>query len=441
MTPEEITVALKEAAEAFPTLGSRQPEDEDIVSIREALVPLLLRIPFDSAASAGAQKHNLSGLIQRAAVYASHRSDGATFPTYPALAIYPTLADDAKHATIRKAEAIHRVKLQDEARRLAAETGASEFIRSVIDETWFKDLQDPDDFYTKVAAMDFLDHFEKNSTELAETEAVKIPLQMMQLYNESEGIPQYIKALEKAQRRSVRGKLPVSDNVLAATAINALLSTGDYKVETTTWLGKNESLRTWSAFKDHFSAAYIAEEQRKKYAGGADQPGQPFGGAATQQPSARSTDTPGGVVINNAFPAQMANTMDGFLDNIAAVVTTDSNTMQQMVAVVATLTDTNKQHTNTIASQQRTIAALTTLTTKQSATAGETAGATGKTWEPHPGYETGDSAYCWAHGFKLRKGHTGCNCKAREFAGNEDKRAATRSNTMGGSQKNKGFDA
>ena len=50
MTPEEI---MKEAAEAFPTLGSRQPEDEDIVSLCVTLVPLLLRIPFDSAANAG----------------------------------------------------------------------------------------------------------------------------------------------------------------------------------------------------------------------------------------------------------------------------------------------------------------------------------------------------------------------------------------------------
>ena len=264
MTPEEITAAVKEAAEVFHTLGSRQPEDEDIVSIRETLVPLLLRIPFDSAASSRAQKHNLSGLLQRSSVYASHRTGGATFPTYVALEIYPDIAYDAQHATIRKEEAIHKVKLADEGRRLAAEAGASDFIRSVIDKTWYTDLQDPDDFYTKVTAMDFLDYFETNSTELAETEAVKIPMQMMQLYHESAGIPQYIKALEKAQRRSVRGKLPVSDNVLAATAINTLLSTGDYKDDTTSWLGTDVDQRTWAHFKAHFSAAYIAEDQRKK---------------------------------------------------------------------------------------------------------------------------------------------------------------------------------
>ena len=133
---------MKEAAEAFPTLGSRQPEDEDIVSIRETLVPLLLRIRFDSAASAGSQKHNLSGLVQRSSVYASHRTDGATFPTYDALEIYPDIADDAQHATIHKEEAIHKVKLADEGRRLAAEAGSSDFIRLVVDETW--DLVGPD---------------------------------------------------------------------------------------------------------------------------------------------------------------------------------------------------------------------------------------------------------------------------------------------------------
>ena len=45
--------------------------------------------------------------------------------------------------------------------------------------------------------------------------------------------------------------------------------------------------------------------------------------------------------------------MEGFLDNIAAVVTTDSDTMQQMVASLATLTATNTQQAATIAAQQK----------------------------------------------------------------------------------------
>ena len=430
MTPEEITTVLKEAAEAFPALGSRQPEDEDIVAIREALVPILLRIPYDNAAVAPIKKHNLSGLIQRKTVYKNGRSDKAPFPAFVALGIYPNIADDAKPNTVRKEEAIHKVKLADESRRLAAEAGLSHFIFTVVDETWYKDLRDPDEFYTNVTAMNLLGHFESHSTELTKTEAVKIPMQMMALYKECEGIPQYIQALEKAQRRSVRGNLPVADNVLAATAINALLSTGDYKDDTTSWLKKADTDRTWSAFKTHFSAAYLAEEQRKKYFGGSENPGQPFGGTAAPLPN-NNTTAGGGITINNEFPAQMSNTMEGFLDNIAAVVTTDSDTMQQMVASLATLTATNAQQAATIAAQQKTIASHATGNTKKPNTYPSGA---------HPGYETGNTGYCWAHGYKLRKGHRGATCKSRDFVDNKDKRAATRANTMGGCTDNKGFD-
>ena len=87
MTPEEITTVLKGAAEAFPALGSRQPEDEDIVAIREALVPILLRIPYDNTAVTPIQKHNLSGLIQRKTVYKNGRSNKAPFPAFVALGI------------------------------------------------------------------------------------------------------------------------------------------------------------------------------------------------------------------------------------------------------------------------------------------------------------------------------------------------------------------
>ena len=105
----------------------------------------------------------------------------------------------------------------------------------------------------------------------------------------------------------------------------------------------------------------------------------------------------------------MSNTMDGFLDNIAAVVTTDSETMQQMVVVVATLTKTNKQQTATISSQQKTIASLGEELTKQGRPR-KFQTLTGYMWDIHPGHKTGNSVYCWVHGYKLRKGHTGASC-------------------------------
>jgi len=76
--------------------------------------------------------------------------------------------------------------------------------------------------------------------------------------------------------------------------------------------------------------------------------------------------------------------MEGFLDNIAAVVTTDSGTMQQMATSLATLTNTNKQQASTIAFQQKTIANLTNNQQKLNM---HPSGA-------HPGYETGNTGFC-----------------------------------------------
>jgi len=126
---------------------------------------------------------------------------------------------------------------------------------------------------------------------------------MMQLYTECDSIPQYIQLLKKAQRRSIYGNLPVANNIPTATAINALLSTGDYKDNMTTWLGKGDTERTWTNFKKHFSKVYLTEEQQNKYFGEEAHPGQPFGGDVAPQQPQPPINNAAGITINNDFPA------------------------------------------------------------------------------------------------------------------------------------------
>ena len=58
MTPEAITLLLKEATEAFTVIEGK-PLDDDILDIRETLLPLLMDIPFDLVGGI----HSLTGLI------------------------------------------------------------------------------------------------------------------------------------------------------------------------------------------------------------------------------------------------------------------------------------------------------------------------------------------------------------------------------------------
>ena len=54
-------------------------------------------------------------------------------------------------------------------------------------------------------------------------DAVDITQVMKLLYRDSEGVPQFINAMEAAQRKSKRAKLIINDKYLHAVAIKSLL--------------------------------------------------------------------------------------------------------------------------------------------------------------------------------------------------------------------------
>ena len=46
MTPDAITRLFKEAYDTFPLLNGK-PSDDDLLAIRECILPLLMVIPYD----------------------------------------------------------------------------------------------------------------------------------------------------------------------------------------------------------------------------------------------------------------------------------------------------------------------------------------------------------------------------------------------------------
>ena len=81
----------------------------------------------------------------------------------------------------------------------------------VVDENWYKELEDPDTFYTNVTAIKLLEHLNDLCSGLHTMDVVDIPQVMKTLFSDSEGIPQYINAMEAAQRKSNRAKLVITD--------------------------------------------------------------------------------------------------------------------------------------------------------------------------------------------------------------------------------------
>ena len=410
MTPEEVTLALKEATDAFPPLGARRPTDDDLVSIRESLSPILMTIPYDAIDNL----HNLWGVIAPTAAYTTLYA--TAFPIPRKLPFYDdAIASSANVADIRKQESKHKERRNDRALYEAANRGACKLIYHAVDETWYQDLKSAMTFYTQVTAKQLLDHLEANCTGLHTIDAVELPSQMKGFYADAEGIPQYIIAMEEAQKKAQRAQLPISDAVLLAIANRAMIASNDFPDETREWEGRSAAQKTWADWKSAYKTAYEREQRRMRLR---EEVGQPFGGTVSGNSDGALTTTspPGGLTTQ-----QMSNSLEGFLDNIAAAATNDSSTLEQLVKSMAQLTCTNAMQQQTIADLRKELAALRVGTT-------------------HDGGPKGlaKDGYCWKHGYKVGVGHTSRTCRDNIP---EDKRDATRANTKGGSTANKGWDA
>ena len=74
----------------------------------------------------------------------------------------------------------------------------------VLDETRYKELKDPDTFYTNVTALKLLDHLTEFCSGLHAVDAGCIPQVIKTLFSDAKGIPKFINAMEAAQRKSKR---------------------------------------------------------------------------------------------------------------------------------------------------------------------------------------------------------------------------------------------
>ena len=92
-------------------------------------------------------------------------------------------------------------------------------------------------------------------------DAVDIPQIMMLLYKNSEVVPQFINAMEAAQRKSKRAKLLINDEYLHSVTLKSLLQSGEYETETREWSKLPEADQTWEDWKTTFCAAYVAKRR------------------------------------------------------------------------------------------------------------------------------------------------------------------------------------
>jgi hypothetical protein len=254
MTPNAITLLFKEARDAFPPIEGK-PTDEDYLSIRGTLLPILMEVPYDQLGGV----HSLTSLITDDVRYAAEH-DGNAFKLPIRLPLYDTSIKDNATTVVRVcAEAAHKACLEDYASFEAAKRGAAKFLREVVDEVWYNDLKDADTFYTKVTA---------NSRGLHAIDMISLRTNMHQYYVQADGIPQYIIMLEDAQKKAKKAGMPIADVELIMMALAAVLAAQHFPCEVDDWEGLPTPNRTWLAWKMVFRLTHLKRQRQILASGG-----------------------------------------------------------------------------------------------------------------------------------------------------------------------------
>ena len=151
--PADLTLALQKATEGFTAILDR-PTDNDLIEIRQLFVPVLTKKKYDELTLT----HNISGVILPSERYKQIYKKGA-YVIPPVTALYDdTIDKDATRIEINCAEGKHEAQRNNRQLYETSDNACRSFIMAVVDKTWYKDLEDPDTFYTKVTALKLLDH-------------------------------------------------------------------------------------------------------------------------------------------------------------------------------------------------------------------------------------------------------------------------------------------
>jgi hypothetical protein len=299
MNADAITRLFKEAYDIFPPL-KRKPTNNDLLAIRETLLPLLMVIPYDQLLGV----HSLTAILAEAAKYEADHG-GAKFVRPSHLPFYKkNIANNATAIVCVCAKAAHKSHLDNYASYKAAKCGIAKFLHNVVNKIWYNNLKDAKTFYTKVMTLEIMAHLNANSKGLHAINMISLHLNMTQYYIQADGIPQFMIMMEFAQKKAKRVGMPITDVELMMMASATDLAAQHFPQEMDDWESLPAIDCTWRAWKVAFHLAYLKRQCQLQASG----VGGPLGSAHAVTPAPTTTIDQLGTAVNKLALAAANNT-------------------------------------------------------------------------------------------------------------------------------------
>ena len=257
MKSDEIQLLFATSLETYAPVEG-QPSDPDLSTLWETLTTLLLPIAYNGKKGI----HNLVGFIMDEDAYKARHCVNFPMPSRPA--IYDVdIPIDAANAVRFRRDASHTAKKEDYRLIAAAKRESSKFILAVVEDTWVRELRDPNIFYTAVKPRSLLAQLQAMCVGLHATDVLNIQNHMQAYHEDMEGIPTYIHKLEESQKQSNRACNPITDPTLLLFSANAMLRTDRFLRENEIWEDLPGADRMWVRRNSIDRKADMADKVKK----------------------------------------------------------------------------------------------------------------------------------------------------------------------------------
>ena len=110
-------------------------------------------------------------------------------------------------------------------------------------------------FYAAVLPRDLLDHLQLSWGGLYALDDLALQNDVQRFHLDAEGMPEYINALEDAQKQSRSANHNITYATLLLMATNAMLATQRFLRANKRWEKKNYQAKTWPAWKNLYKEA------------------------------------------------------------------------------------------------------------------------------------------------------------------------------------------
>ena len=198
----DIIAKFEAAFQAFETTDERST-GMYVTQIYDAIANIFYPIRYNRVGA----KHNLMGMIDEDAAYATEYGESFPRPLRPG--IYASDIDTIKDASldIRKNQAFHKARIADWEIYNVDESKANRFIVRVVADVWISPLsKGSPTFYVKRKTKEFLDQLQVVCLGHHAINFLALQDEMRTMHVTTDTIPKYIAALEKAQLQTARAK-------------------------------------------------------------------------------------------------------------------------------------------------------------------------------------------------------------------------------------------